>query len=537
MKKIISIITIICILCMTGCALKETGGGAENTVRIEYDDIADNTTDNTADWIIENPIGEIAVPEIEYGEVSTPEERIERFQLLLDGYRPPLKDENAQILQLSGNLSLDMDEACYPKLRESLSQYSAKVQEDMLDNSNRVIVHRADKQVLSFLEKKGSYGFYVSGYNYDTETGQLIELSNVVNDMDKLAEIIAKQLIDRYPDIRLGDNLAKRIRQLCNDSAAVTWTINYHGLCLYLSTEILSVEDGLNSPEGILHAVITFSDMPELFNEKYRKIPEAYAIELEDVPFLYDIDADGSLDLIKTCFYQEDEEKDFSLIVNGQVESGKYEQGAFYDQSRRAYLLHMAENKNYIVFYERGDLDCTGVYSVYTVEGGNIKHVESDSSNIYLGNNRITDPASIWLTNAQDPLLSGLMLIETEFFIDENASFKNYNDIYYYLDSDRELKTLRELNVVTVDSYTGRVLESDVTLSPNTFMEPLRTDLYTWCDFVIEDSRVCRIIFDAPINDSLSIPMYDGMYLIGECISIDISETKLRLKYSDNSVN
>lgn len=536
MKKIIRFIGIISLLCITGCSPKEPVYETGETSHIadidtmEKADIQEDFIEKTAEKSVEEAKKpEIEDKEQESEEVSITEEQIERLQFWLDEYRPPLKDENAEILQLSGNLVLNMDESCYPELRESLRLYSEQVWEYWGYGSYRVIVHRADKRALSFLEERSGDGFCVRGFNFNPETGKNIELSSVVNNMDRLVAVIANQLVSRYPDIQLGDNPAERIMQLCSDSAVSAWTISYHGLCFYFSPE------ALGSKEGMFHAVVPFSDMPELFDKKYQQIPEAYAIELEeDIPFLYDLDNDGSADLIKAFFYPDDEQLDTGLQVNDRTGSGKYEGWgwAYYDENRRIYLLHMAENKNYIVFYERGDLDCTGKYGVYTYEGGNIKYLGSDM--IYLDDGRITDPDSVWLINSAEPLLSGIFRTETEYFVNESVFLEAYDTIYYYLDTDREFRTLIELSVSTVDPYTGDILKSDVTLPPDTFIEPLRTDLYTWCDFVLEDGRVCRIVFDASLKDSWGIPEYEGKNLVGECISAHLSETKITIKYSDN---
>ncbi len=532
------LVTGICLLCITGCSFKESVYETEKTPytadtdKLLNGDIQEDFKGETAKKPVEkndeSEIEDKEEPESGYEEVSITEEQLNCLQEWLDEYRPPLKDKDAEILQVYGNLALNMDEACYPELRKSLSRYCELAQESWEYDSYRLIVHRADKQALSFLEERNGEGFCIRGYNFDPETGKDIEISDVVTDMDNLAAVIAKQLVSRYSGIRLGDNPAEKVKQLCNDPTVSTWTISYHGLCFYFSSE------ELGSQENILHAVVRFSEMPELFNKKYQQIPEAYVIELEEeIPFLYDVDMDGSMDLVKVFFYPDDEQKDTGLQVNDRICSGKYEGWgvAYYEQSRRIYLIHTAENKNYIFFYERGDLDCTGKYGVYAVEGGNIKYMGSDS--IYL-EDRITNPASVRVVIAGDPLMGELLQMETEYFIKENGFLEAYNDIYYYLDTVREFRTIIKLKVSIVDPNTGDTLKSDVTLSPGTFMEPLRTNLYTWCDFVLEDGRVCRIVFDESLKDSWGIPTYEGKSLVGECISAYYSEMKIRRENSDN---
>lgn len=547
-NKIVSYI-ILCLM-LAGCGTSEENSNVSQDVGVETEETAylgnAEVLEDFKNETAEKPAEEVEEPEEEYIDeqesesVSITEEQIDCLQSWLDEYRPPLKGAESEILELQGNLSLNMDESCYPELSERLRQYLEQERGYWDYDSDRVIVHRADRQALSFLEKKSGEGFCVKGYNFDPETGKDIELSSVVTDIDSLSAVIEAQLVKSYPDIQLGDNPVERIKQLCNDRTTSAWTISYHGLCFYFSSEALASQKG-----ELLHTVITFSDMPELFDEKYRQIPAAYAIELEeDIPFLYDIDVDGSSDLIKVFFYpdtyqkgiityHDDEQDDTGLQVNDMTCSGKYEGWTCYEIYRRVYLLHVAENKNYILFYERGELDCTGEYGVYAVENGNLKYL--GSHRIYLDDymGRITDPSAVRLKNVGEPLMSGFFLTETEYFVNETGFLETDNTIYYYLDSGREIKTLIELKVPIVDPYTGKELESDVTLLPDTFMEPLRTDLYTWCDFVLEDGRVCRIVFDESMKDSQrGIPTYEGKDLVGECISAYYSEIKLRREYS-----
>ncbi len=444
------------------------------------------------------------------------EEKLEQLQFWFKEYKPPLKDVNAELLQLKGNLELDMDETCYPELREALKEYREQAREYSENTDYRVIVHRADKRVLSFLERRNEISGY-KGFNFDPETGQTIELSDVVKDTGRLSAIIEEQLKYNYPDVVFGENMAEQINQLWGNDAAVTWTISYQGLCFYFSSEGLTVEAG-----DILQAMVFFENTPDLFQEKYLQAPEAYAIELDDyAPFLYDLDMDGGYDWIEVFHYQNDEKKDTGVQVNSQKCIGKYDGVNYFEKSRKVYLLHTTENRNYIVFYERGELDFTGEYGIYAIEKNEIKYLGCEDKNIYLGDGRITDLNAVRIESSADPIY--MFLMEKDYSINENGFFEANNDPFYYCASYefifQVLVTLIDLEAPLVDVSTGDFLETEILVPQGTYMVPLRTDQCNWCDFLLADGQVCRIEFDEPVEYSAA--MYKGMRVLGESMALE----------------
>lgn len=420
--------------------------------------------------------------EPESEKVTISEEELEQLQGWFNEYKPPLKGKEAEILQLCGNLDLNMDESCYPELRESLRQYREQAESYAEDPAYRVIVHRADTRALSFLERKTEDSAY-QGYNFDPETGQNIELASVVKDMERLNILLENQLRINYPDLIFEENLSEKINQLWNNSS-IAWTIGYRGLYICFPSEAVTFEEG-----KLLQVMVDFKNTPELFAEKYRAIPESYAIELDNAaPFLFDNDLDKSLDWAKV-----------------------------FNQDSQGYLLHIAENRDQIIIYQEGDLDFSGEYSMYAIEKDEIEYLGSEY--IYLYNNRITDPLSVRIINAAEPILSGILQTEAYCSIAENGFFEKENVIYYYTKDKNQMQTLIPLEVSIVDYYTGEPSESNVTLLPDTFMLLLRTDLYTWCDFVMSDGRICRIEFDESA-ENLDIPYYNGHKILGECLNL-----------------
>ena len=535
MKKILTWICIINLFWITGCSGKDVTMEEENDTGVN--DVAASEasfTQNEEETVVDDAEPEEAddresdVEALDAEKQEAKSERLdteestemsvevmEQLQFWLDTYRPPLPGTEAEILQLNG-LALRMEDSAYPELREWLQQY----REQAKDYAHQVIMYRADVRALSFLETREDGSVY-RGYQFDPEMGQEIALADSVHDVDRLSLIIESQLRINYPNIDFAEDMAERLKQIWQDEEAA-WTISYHGICFYIPSEMLAAKKGI-----LLHAAVAFQDVPDLFAERYIQIPEAYTIELEDdIPLLYDIDMDGSIDRIQVFHYLRSEEKDTEIQINDERCAGYYDDEYYDEDFRWTYLLHTAENRNYIVFWAKGDLDGSGCYGVYAVEDGEIEYRGCEEKNIDLGTVRITDPAYVRITHSSAPILTLFNFNEAVYYIDESGFWQIDNEIFYYKDSIAEIKANIELEMPLVDPYTGEMLGMEITLPKGTYMELLRTDLWTWCDFVMEDGSVCRMEFDEPFGSSNWIVEYKGVEVEGGCLSIYPSQIK-----------
>lgn len=526
MKIRIIIVCIMGIFCMVGC-MKEVKGD-NSTIKTETKVMQETVSvavkdENTSEESETIEIAEVETDtetdeeasvetNIESKETLITKEEKEQLEYWLSEYQPSSKATEEDLLQLRGNLELDMDEACYPELRESLERHGEQLQQRNDINSYQIIVHRADKNVLGFLELQSDTGNY-NGYNFDTVSGKALSIYDVISDMDTFSIIVAGQLQRNYPNVSFVDDLANRIKETLGQSVNSAWTMEYQGISCFFTAEVL----GCDTNE-ILQVMITFTEIPELIAEQYQQIPEAYAVELnENIPFIYDLDGDGSLDTISIYRYFNDEEKSTGIQVNEQICIGKFRYPTVYGENSRAYLVHMAEHKNYVIFYEEGEWDCSGEYAVYTAENSRIEYIGCES--IYLGDVHITNPGTIKIKNSTEPLLKGILQTEAYGFVTESGFLQADHLDYYYLDSDRIVKTLVPLNVLPANPYTSELLDEEINLPVGSYMKLLRTDLETWCDFVLADGQVCRLIFDEPASDI--VPKHDGQKVLGECLFLE----------------
>lgn len=463
------------------------------------------------------------------------EEEMQELQSWHDEYYVvDLKGENAEVLQITGAHTLDnMQKDCYPELRESLALHS-----QTSGFCYRSIIQRADQRVLSFLEgdqeddppRWYNYntgpGFY-RGYNFDTETGKLLTLVDVITDTDKLCKLLEEQLRSRYPDIAFGENLAEQIRQSWNDADGTAWILGYQGIYFYFLPTALGMEG-----EDMLQAAVTFLQAPELFVEKYRQVPIAYSIELRDsIPLLYDLDMNGVLDEIEAMYAFDDNTSDIrvkegepckatDVRVNGlTVKEDKYYD--VYDSvASRMYLLHTAEGKNYVISYDRSMYDFMGEYCIYDIAVDQITYLGRDE--IYLGRNRITDLENIRTESVGDPIYSEFLLITTyaslkKDMLPGNISLEKGENAVYYYEYPGFFKILTPLTVAKVDPYSGEVMEDAIELSVDSFVVALRTNRKSWCDFITRDGSVYRLTFNPPAEDDYNYT-YEGKNLSEGCL-------------------
>lgn len=145
-------------------------------------------------------------------------------------------------------------------------------------SKNEYLVQRADSVVLSARGEWNSYAggahpnYGTGGYNYDSQTGKELLLSDVVTDVSAIPEIVSEILIARNPMEPFGD-LKGTLSEYKEEQFA--WTIDYQSITFYFSPyEIAAYASGL------LTATIFFDENPDLFNEKYTKAPGCYAYEI-----------------------------------------------------------------------------------------------------------------------------------------------------------------------------------------------------------------------------------------------------------------
>ena len=262
-----------------------------------------------------------------------------------------------------------------------------------------VQVRRADSVAVSIVEDYNSETDRAFNcLNYDTESGKLLALSDVVTDMAKLPAIVEKEVISR---IFQGDSdVETAIPDYFKNTPEedITWVLEYNGITFYF-------EPGAVAPTnfGIQIATVTFAEYPDLFKEKYSAVPDAYVVSLPlSSPFFTDITGDNRVDeLTVSGNYDYDGRFYYTLGINS--ESSNYEVDWFaYDLN--PYYVKTADGDSFLYVFseESEEEDRQMILCVFSLKNGEIKQVsETDTSLLYRGNNIFalpTDPENLLLS-------------------------------------------------------------------------------------------------------------------------------------------
>lgn len=263
-----------------------------------------------------------------------------------------------------------------------------------------VQVRRADSVAVSIVEDYNSETDRAFNcLNYDTESGKLLALSDVVTDIAKLPAIVEKEVINR---IFQGDSAVETaIPDYFKNTPEedITWLLEYNGISFYF-------EPGAVAPTnfGIQTATVTFAEYPDLFKEKYIAVPDAYVVNLPlSSPFFTDLTGDKRADeLTVSGNYDPDGRFYYTLGINS--ENSSYEVDWFsYDLN--PYYVKTADGDSFLyVFSEESETeDRQMILCVFSLKNGEIKQVsETDTGLLYRGSNIFTlptDPENLLLYN------------------------------------------------------------------------------------------------------------------------------------------
>lgn len=262
-----------------------------------------------------------------------------------------------------------------------------------------VQVRRADSVAVSILEDYNSETDRAFNcLNYDTESGKLLALSDVVTDIEKLPSIVEKEVTSR---IFQGDSdVETAIPDYFKNTPEedITWVLEYNGITFYF-------EPGAIAPTnfGIQIETVTFAEHPDLFKEKYTVVPNAYTVGMPlSVPFFTDITGDKRADeLTVSGNYDHDGRYYYTLGINS--ESSNYEVDWFaYDLN--PYYVKTADGNSFLYVFseESEEEDRQMILCVFSLKNGEIKQVsEMDMGLFYRGNNVFalpTDPDNLLLS-------------------------------------------------------------------------------------------------------------------------------------------
>lgn len=322
------------------------------------------------------------------------------------------------------DLTLDKSmEKKYPHLAKALSETSLMRKRTMEEEKDNFIVDAKEE----FLNNRDSFSTYVSTLdvkvrradsvavsivedynsetdrsfnclNYDTESGKLLALSDVVTDIAKLPSIVEKEVTSRIwqgeSDIETA--IPDYFKNTPEDD--ITWVLEYNGITFYFGPGAIAPTNF-----GIQIATVTFAEHPDLFKEKYTVVPNAYTVGMPlSVPFYTDLTGDKRADeLTVSGNYDPDDRFYYTLGIFS--ENSNYEVDWFaYDLN--PYYVKTADGNSFLYVFseESEEEDRQMILCVFSLKNGKIKQIsETDMGLFYRGNNVFalpTDPDNLLLS-------------------------------------------------------------------------------------------------------------------------------------------
>ena len=294
------------------------------------------------------------------------------------------------LLQRWTEINMSDDAAkMYPNLYKTLSSYSKSLKDNAMERQRKyheeslslsqesgetrqfydksdIIVRRADSVVLSLIENTedymggvhGMYGYF--GTNIDVETGKYLHISDVCTNAEQLAKAIMMRLREDAPMSPFEDAEEKIMKRIVEDN--LNFTINPAGISVYFNP----YEIGCYA-EGLFTATLLFSEYPNLFKSKYKKLPQAYC---ETLTLYYPNIVSFSNGMRNYVQVNLDDSGNYNVGCGG----GIAEDMTGLKGLKDPVLVHMANGKNYL--YVDGYIEGKGrELHVYNISDRNLELV------------------------------------------------------------------------------------------------------------------------------------------------------------------
>ena len=401
-------------------------------------------------------------------------------------------------------------------------------------------VRRADRKIFSFLSMDTAVSrieynnaHYV-GYNYRTQTGEELQLSDVVADQDKFCEMVAEKtakIIDQEMGVYYaegedpGEANAVRVKENLHTEARGNWTIDPQGVSVWF--------DSFTMMPGTLTVTVLYSEDTDgtVFKSEFRDdVPEDWAMGF---PMYYDanFDAedDGTADYVAVFddhdYYDENDTIGYITGISVSCD-GHYETVTNGDEiyNIRPTLVHRSGNTYLMLSYAEYDyytLEC------FKIENGLMKKVGSadgglfSDSDVETGDDEtkeclLTDPLSFMLGTYTSTFST--CGSHRRYRISDGGAFEPVDPDYTIETDSRYTLTLKYAlpDTEVLDEKTREVMSTKMDLAIGDKITMEYTDGENYVDCRTEDGTLVRIrIYDSPDgrsvkSDNGDVSIYDA---------------------------
>lgn len=396
---------------------------------------------------------------------------------------------------------------------------------DIVECAFEGTVRRADDRAVSIIYRRtdSNYIYSIDYYyadNFDTVTGRLLSLEDVLNDASVLPSLINEQLAamadPRDPDsapklLDLDRDYSEYLSDPdCTDFA---WTLDHDGLTLFFNINSEMFGDTGLACDSMFFSVF---DYPELIKDKYRGRTYDYAVGVpKGCPcgFLMD----GEVHTLFVNYFADTVYGEMNLYIEVDGRTIAVEGGYYYHEP---VLFNMVDGCFLYIFGTEAE-DGWEALSVYELTSGGAKLVDKysaadcswgyeseDADEGWMSSfiwEALTDPSNIWLSESFD--LLGSMSGSRAYFVGVDGLPVAQDEEFFV--NDMTLTFLRGITLTEVD-FNGEAI-GEKTVGKDTEVIVLRTDGESWCDFCLEDGSIVRgdIVLDWSEGD----PTMNGVSL------------------------
>lgn len=373
-----------------------------------------------------------------------------------------------------------------------------------------VYVTRSDNRVLAFYEAMTQYTGVIGEqqfrrtFNVDAKTGKKLTFADVFTDVNNLPDLLAEAFAAVDPSLDPADALADRIdAAIQEESGQVCFALANGGVHFFAE------KNPLGGTVGIVHAMLSYRDYPELVKAFYRPAAKQWLTKLQ-----YDTDyvlPDGiTLRMAWDISSAGDEDVQWTITINGDTRTEH-----FYGYGPECWLVQVGHRTFLYLEEPTGDVShCTRVYEV--TEFGRVQRGQVDAA---IHEELSCNPERL-LMAGNDYVFSGsAMLMPYGLYrVGEDGLPMPVQEEFGLMGPT--LGLTRDVEATLADQYDPTVEEGPLPLAAGTRLTPFRTDKKSYVDFFDEEGNVCRFAiksFTGEMNlngfgtlEELLAPIYDS---------------------------
>lgn len=385
-----------------------------------------------------------------------------------------------------------------------------------LSISREIELKRADSHVLSFINTEtaflgGAHGsYYENTVVFDTETGEKLELTDVVTDLDSVYKLVVAYLEENYEKEWFYEDYKDWLCEMFYEpesetSSPIEWILTMEGLEFRFSPYVLGPW-----ASGSFEAKIPYADHEALFQEKYLSMVEhpIHMVEPE-TELLIDTNGDGLDERVWFTVEWDENTYNTTLTVN---RNGKTEDDAevnssvskddIYGWYQRAYLMYAEDHVPYLYveFGMENDWEKMEIVRLAeTVETKDMEYIGGTRNAIY--GHFVSDPRQFALYDRVDVLGTYMSFKKYSVGTDgmpvtEDAMYQIANAYFQW---EHALTSKKDLNVMIHVDGSGEKKEE--ILPKGTKFRPCMTDGSSVIVMELEDGRRCDIQVEKHPND------------------------------------